>query len=168
MHHAASFAHGPNLALEFVGWPCEGVLTVAPSQQSEGWTEEWHTSGQYLVAPSTIWDSSIHVWVLMNTGPRYFIKKRQRATRDGRTALVTLLNPSSRARSRSLATSIGSLMNGNRGPSRTEKPASNSNGHHVSTLGERVLMVINHQLYKSTRVKRRVKMSFTIDLGVLK
>jgi hypothetical protein len=30
-----------------------------------------------------------------------------------------------------------------------------------------VLTVINHQFYKSTRVKRRVKMSFTIDLGVL-
>jgi hypothetical protein len=27
-------------------------------------------------------------------------------------------------------------------------------------------MVINHQFYKATRVKRRVKMSLTIDLGV--
>jgi hypothetical protein len=44
MHHVASFAHGPNLALEFVGW-----------------NEEWHTSGQYPVTPSTIWDSLIHV-----------------------------------------------------------------------------------------------------------
>jgi hypothetical protein len=77
MHHAASFAHGPNSTLEFVGWPCGGVLTVALSQQSEGWNEEWHTSGQYLVAPSTIWDSSIHVRFLMNTGLGYFIRKRQ-------------------------------------------------------------------------------------------
>jgi hypothetical protein len=28
-------------------------------------------------------------------------------------------------------------MNGNWGPARNEKPVSNSNGHHVSTLGER-------------------------------
>jgi hypothetical protein len=30
-----------------------------------------------------------------------------------------------------------------------------------------LLTVINHQLYKSTRIKRRVKMRFTLDLGVL-
>jgi hypothetical protein len=30
-----------------------------------------------------------------------------------------------------------------------------------------LLTVINHQLYKSIRIKRRVKMSFTLDLGVL-
>jgi hypothetical protein len=136
-HHAASSAHGPNPVSEFVGWPCEMVSTVTPSQQSEGWNEEWHTSGQYPVALSTIWDSSIHVRVLMNTGPGYFIRKRQRATGDGRTTLVTLLNRSSRVRGRSLATSIGSLSNGNWGPARTEKPISNSNGHHVLTLGER-------------------------------
>jgi hypothetical protein len=33
--------------------------------------------------------------------------------------------------------------------------------------GRSMLTVINHQLYKSTRIKRRVKMSFTLDLGVL-
>jgi hypothetical protein len=68
---------------------------------------------------------------------RVFYRKRQRADGDGRTTLVTLLNQSSRVRGRSLATSVGSLSNGNRGPTRTEKPVSNSNGHHVSTLGER-------------------------------
>jgi hypothetical protein len=73
----------------------------------------------------------------MNTGPGYFIEKRQRATEDGRTTLVTLQNRSSRVRGQSLATSIGSLSNGNRGPARTEKPVSNSNGHHILTLGER-------------------------------
>jgi hypothetical protein len=51
--------------------------------------------------------------------------------------LVTLLNRSSRVRGRSLATSVGSLSNGNRGPARTEKPIRNSNEHHVLTLGER-------------------------------
>jgi hypothetical protein len=75
MHHAASFAHSPNLALEFIGWPCRGVSTITLSQQSEGCNEEWHTSDQYPVAPSTIWDSSIHVRVLMNIGLGYFIKK---------------------------------------------------------------------------------------------
>jgi hypothetical protein len=30
------------------------------------------------------------------------------------------------------------------------------------------LTVINQQFYKATRVKRRVKMSFTTDIGVLK
>jgi hypothetical protein len=98
MHHAASFAHGPNSALEFVGWPCGGVLIVAPSQYSEGWNEEWHTSGQYPVAPSTIWFSSIHVRVLMNIGLGYFIGKRQQAVEDGRMTLVTLLNQSSRVK----------------------------------------------------------------------
>jgi hypothetical protein len=73
----------------------------------------------------------------MNTGPGYFIKKRQRTAGDGQTTLVTLLNQSSRVRGRSLATSVRSLSNGNRGPARTEKPVSNSNGHHVLTLGER-------------------------------
>jgi hypothetical protein len=73
----------------------------------------------------------------MNTGLGYFIGKMQQATGDGRMTLVTLLNQSLRVRGRSLATSIGSLSNGNRGPTRTEKPVSNSNGHHVSTLGER-------------------------------
>jgi hypothetical protein len=73
----------------------------------------------------------------MNTGLGYFIRKRQRATGDGRTTLVTLLNQSSRVRGWSLATSVGSLSNRNRGPARTERPVSNSNGHHVSTLGER-------------------------------
>jgi hypothetical protein len=137
MHHAASFAHGLNQALEFVGWPCGGVSTAALSQQSEGLNEEWHTSGQYPVTPSTIWDFSIHVRVLMNTGPGYFIAKRQQAIGDGRTTLVTLLNQSSRVWGRSLATSVGSLSNGNRGPARTEKPISNSNGYHVLTLAER-------------------------------
>jgi hypothetical protein len=32
----------------------------------------------------------------------------------------------------------------------------------------RLLTVINHQFYKSTRIKRRVKMSFTLDFGVFK
>jgi hypothetical protein len=34
-------------------------------------------------------------------------------------------------------------------------------------LSELVVDGINHQFYKSTRIKRRVKMSFTLDLGVL-
>jgi hypothetical protein len=73
----------------------------------------------------------------MNTGPGYFIKKRQQAARDGRTTLVTLLNQSPRVQGRSLATSVGSQSNGNRGPAKTKKPVSNSNRHHISTLGER-------------------------------
>jgi hypothetical protein len=35
------------------------------------------------------------------------------------------------------------------------------------TFANVLLTVVNHQLYKSTRIKRRVKMSFTLDLGVL-
>jgi hypothetical protein len=73
----------------------------------------------------------------MNTGPRYFIKKRQRVAGDGQRTLVTLPNQSLRVRGRSLATSVGSLSNGNWGPSQTEKLVGNSNGHHVLTLGER-------------------------------
>jgi hypothetical protein len=73
----------------------------------------------------------------MNTGPGYFIEKWQRAAEDGRMTPVTLLNQSSRVRGRSLGTSVGSLSNGNWDPARIEKPISNSNGHHVSTLGER-------------------------------
>jgi hypothetical protein len=73
----------------------------------------------------------------MNTGLGYFIRKRKRSSRDGRIALVILLNQSSRTKGRSLATFVGSLTNGNRGPARNEKPVSNSNGHHILTLGER-------------------------------
>jgi hypothetical protein len=68
---------------------------------------------------------------------RVFYQKRQRAAEDGRTTLVTLLNRSSRVRGRSLATTVGSLSNGNRGRAQTEKPVRNSNEHHVSTLNER-------------------------------
>jgi hypothetical protein len=51
--------------------------------------------------------------------------------------LVTLLNQLSRVWGWSLATFVGSLSNGNKGPAQTEKLVSNSNGHHFLTLGER-------------------------------
>jgi hypothetical protein len=33
----APFAHGPNLGLEFIGWPHKRVSSAASTYQSEGW-----------------------------------------------------------------------------------------------------------------------------------
>jgi hypothetical protein len=75
--HTTSSAHGPNPSLEFVGWPCEGVSTAAPAQQSEGWYAGSGTiEGNTLVPRSTIWDSSNHVRALTDTGFKGFSSEK--------------------------------------------------------------------------------------------